>query len=109
LFPILGYSMKSPSRSQEDLYDLALYTLKPRLARIPGVRDVQVGGNRIREIRVSLDPGALQANGIAATDVADALKKANLVTAVGQFSAGYQRHLVLVDNRLTDVASVRNV
>ena len=64
LFPIMGYSLTSPSRPQEDLYDLAFYTIRPRLARISGIRDVQVSGNRIREIRVSLDPTALQANGV---------------------------------------------
>jgi multidrug efflux pump subunit AcrB len=109
LFPIMGYSLTSPSRSQEELYDLAYYTMRPRLARISGIRDVQVAGNRIPEIRVSLDLARLQANGISAQDVSDALRRTNLITAVGQFDQSYQRHLVLVDDRVQDVNTVANV
>jgi multidrug efflux pump subunit AcrB len=109
LFPILGYSLSSTSLSQEDLYDLAEYTIRPRLARIPGLRQIQVQGTRIREVRVTLDPVALRSNGVSAKDVEDALRRANLVGAVGQFDESYQRHLVLIDNQLKGLATIRDV
>jgi multidrug efflux pump subunit AcrB len=70
LFPVLSYSLSSPTRSLAELRDLALFQLQPELARLPGCAEVVVQGGRRYEARVTLDPGALQAHGLDAASVA---------------------------------------
>src|SRR5213076_1754604 len=42
VFPVTGYSLISDKRDQTSLRDIALYTIRPRLARLPGVSIVGV-------------------------------------------------------------------
>jgi CzcA family heavy metal efflux pump len=109
VFPILDYSVTSKTRSLADLRNLALYTLRPRLARVPGVARVIVNGGDIRELVVTVRPDQLASHGLALSQVEDALTKANLVSAVGSYDQQYVRHLVLVSGLLTDPDSIRRV
>ena len=43
-FPILGYSLTSSKVSQADLWELATYTIKPRVNRLNGVASVLIQG-----------------------------------------------------------------
>src|SRR5262249_2350305 len=44
LFPVLGFSLHSNTRSLAELRDLAVYELQPELARLPGCAEVVVQG-----------------------------------------------------------------
>lgn len=109
VFPILDYSVTSKTRSLADLRNLATYTIRPRLARVPGVARVLVNGGDVRELVVTVRPDQLASHGVALSQVEDALNKANGVNAVGSYDEQYVRHLVLVSGLLTDVDSVRRV
>src|SRR5206468_11537073 len=39
VFPMVGFSITSPTRTPSDLWDLAYYNLAPRLYRLPGVAE----------------------------------------------------------------------
>lgn len=108
VFPILDYSLSSPTRSLADLRDLALYTLRPRLSRIPGVARVLVNGGEQREFQVVVSPDRLAAQGLSVGQVDDALSKANTVSAVGSYDDRYVRHLVIVSSSLTGVDAIRD-
>src|ERR1700692_3306842 len=43
-FPMLGYSLTSTTMSQAELWELANYTIKPRINRVPGVSMVILQG-----------------------------------------------------------------
>ncbi len=64
VFPISGYSLTSETRDPTTLRDLAAYTIKPRLARLPGVAGVAVAGGEVREYHVRLDPERLATRGV---------------------------------------------
>ncbi|MHB8636181.1 MAG: efflux RND transporter permease subunit [Fimbriimonadaceae bacterium] len=106
VFPIIDYSLTSDKRSLAELKDLALYTLRPRIARVPGVFKVLVNGGERREFHVQISPDRLAKFGIAVSQVDDALSKANSVTAVGSYDEKYIRQLVIVSSALTDIASI---
>ena len=55
-FPILGYSLTADSISQDKLWEIATYDIKPRLNRLDGVASVLVQGGRVPEFQVSPDP-----------------------------------------------------
>src|SRR6476660_8158478 len=69
IFPILGYAMTSDTRSLSELRELADFRLKPELAQIPGVSQVQVEGGTHREFQVRLDPQRLAGRKISAAQV----------------------------------------
>jgi len=109
LFPVLAYSLESPSRSLAELRDLALFQLQPELARLPGCAEVVVQGGRRFEARVTLDPQALQARGLDAAGVADAVRSSTTLESVGLLEANRELYLGLADDRPNDLASLERV
>ena len=109
LFPILGYSLTSDTKSIADLRKMALYTLRPRLARLPGVAQVRVTGGEDPEFVVKVRAEALSSRGLSMQDVIDAVSKSNSVNSVGVFDKSYQRYEVLVSGLLHSKEDLQNV
>ena len=106
LFPVLGISLTSQSRSLVELRDLAVTILQPELGRLPGVADVIVQGGRRLEARVTLDPAALQARGLDADGVAEVLRKAAEIQSVGLLDLNHELYLGLTDSRPPDLEAL---
>src|SRR2546423_1684971 len=83
VFPILGYSVTSPRRDPGTLRTLAELTIRPPLARVPGVASVNVQGGEVAEIHVRLDTARLEARGLSVSQVVEAVKNTNLVDSPG--------------------------
>lgn len=109
IFPILGYALVSDTRSQADLWDLAQYTLKPELFRIPGVSEVQIQGGRQREFQVRLDPGALAARRLSPADVVSAIRKNNLISSAGFIESNHELYLSLVNGRTDTTMALSDI
>jgi CzcA family heavy metal efflux pump len=101
IFPIQGYALTSSVETQAQLWDLAQYTLKPALVRIPGVSQVQIQGGRQREFQVRLDPRALAGHSLAASDVVAAIQASNDVISTGLSEQNHELYLTLVTGRVT--------
>jgi CzcA family heavy metal efflux pump len=101
IFPIQGYALTSSTETQAQLWDLAQYTLKPALVRIPGVSQVQIQGGRQREFQVRLDPRALAGHALAASDVVQAIQASNDVVSTGLSEQNHELYLTLVTGRVT--------
>ncbi|HKB69456.1 MAG TPA: efflux RND transporter permease subunit [Thermoanaerobaculia bacterium] len=106
IFPILGYALTSDTESQASLWELAEYTLKPALIRIPGIGQVQIQGGRQREFQVRLDPAALAGRRLSARDVVDAIQKDNAVESAGLLESNHELYLSLVDGRARGIAEL---
>ncbi|HKK26925.1 MAG TPA: efflux RND transporter permease subunit [Gemmatimonadota bacterium] len=109
IFPILGYALTSDTRSQAYLRQLAEYTLKPALIRIPGISQVQIQGGRQREFQVRLDPSALQARNLAPSDVVSAIQENDDVLSAGLTEANHELYLTLVDGRVHALDSLSRI
>lgn len=109
VFPILDYSLTSKTRSLADLRTMALYQIRPRLARVRGVVRVLVNGGDVLQFEVTVRPDKLAAYGLSADQVATAVTQANQINATGAYNHQYVRHLVLVSGLLQDVDSIRRV
>ncbi|HWZ11610.1 MAG TPA: efflux RND transporter permease subunit, partial [Acidobacteriaceae bacterium] len=108
-FPILGYSLTSDTVSPTHLWELATYTLKPPLNRLPGVSTVTVQGGKIPEFHIIPTPGKLQATGVTVTDILDAVRKTNLIDSPGLYEENHQLILGLVGGQVhneTELAQV---
>ncbi len=107
MFPIIAYSLTSPTVSLTELHDLAQYQIRPLLSSVQGVARVQVIGGAVEEYRVTVNPARLQAYGMSLTDVSRALSAANVVSAVGRLEDQYKLFLVVSDERLRDLDKIR--
>jgi CzcA family heavy metal efflux pump len=93
LFPILSYNLEGGDPAT--LYDIARYQLKPLLSRVPGVGRVDVQGSDVREIEVIADPARLADQRLTYDDLANAIKNATGVSAVGRISQDYRQYLIV--------------
>ncbi len=66
------------------LSNYALMHVKDEIARIPGVSDIGVLGQRDYSMRIWVDPEKLAARNMTAADVADAIRRQNIQVATGQ-------------------------
>jgi len=102
--PVLLVSLTSTSLPPDQLYDLTDTLLKPAVAQIPGVAQVQVSGGAPHAVRIALDTGKLARKGITANDVANALRAANVTSPQGMLSDGATQMTVSANDALHTVA-----
>ncbi len=95
LFPILSYNVEGGEPAT--LYDLARYEIKPLISRVPGVGRVDVQGSNVRELEVIADPARLATQGMTYSDLADAIRRAITVQAVGRVAQDYRQYLIVTD------------
>ncbi|HEV2751499.1 MAG TPA: efflux RND transporter permease subunit [Gemmatimonadales bacterium] len=95
LFPVLSYNLEGGDPAT--LYDIARYDIKPLISRVPGVGRVDVQGADVREIEVIADPARLAAEELTYEDLADAIRQAVTVQAVGRVAQDYRQYLIVTD------------
>jgi multidrug efflux pump len=87
---VMGIAIYSPDQRYDQLYvsNYAILQVRDELARIDGVADVFVFGQRDYSMRVWVNPEELAARGLTAADVAEAIREQNMPVATG--SVGQQ-------------------
>ncbi|HCB1211968.1 TPA: efflux RND transporter permease subunit, partial [Klebsiella pneumoniae] len=75
--PIMVLALTSQTANKAQLFDMASGIVQQKLAQIPGVGSVDVGGGSLPAVRVGLNPKALASAGIALDDVRAVINNAN--------------------------------
>jgi len=94
--PIMWLALQG-DRTQQQLNQYAINTLKKRLETIDGVGEVRLGGRRDRTIRVNLLPDRLVAMSVTAQDISDAFAKEHVQLAGGFVVGAATENLVKLD------------
>ena len=83
---LLTVSLNSPDGTFDQLYlsNYAVTRMKEELARVPGISDVTIFGQRDYAMRVWVHPEKLAARNLTAIDVVNALREQNAQVAAGQ-------------------------
>lgn len=105
--PIMVLALTSPVATQGQLYDLASTIVAQKLAQVPGVGEVEVGGSSLPAVRVTLNPQALYATGVALDDVRRALNDANAMRPNGVVENDRQNWLVSTGGQMDRAAQFR--
>ncbi len=84
--PIMTVALGSDTLTPAQVFDVASTVLAQKIAQVPGVGEVSVGGGSLPAVRVSLNPGALNQYGIALEEVAGAIRNANALRPLGAVS-----------------------
>ncbi len=85
--PIMWMSLTSEERDSLELADYARRFLVDRLSKVDGVALVRVSGGSSYAMNIALDPQALAARGLTATDVEAALRSENIELPAGELQS----------------------
>ena len=100
--PVMWMNL-SGQKSIRELSTYADEVLKEQLQRINGVGAVNMGGLRLRQVRIWLDRGKLQAYGIAPGDIVIALKRENIELPGGRIESSTKEYSVKVKGEFATV------
>ncbi len=92
--PILQVELTSKEQvpgkrlSQMELYDLGENFIRPQLAGVQGAAVPTPFGGKVKQIQIDLDQHAMQAHGVSADDVVQAIEAQNLIIPAGTEKMG---------------------
>jgi len=109
VFPVTGYSLTSDTRDLASLRDIATYTIRPQLARLPGIATVGVAGGKVREFHVTIDANRLVAHNVSVQQVVDAVHNSNIITSPGLIDENHQLELALISGQATKPEELKGI
>lgn len=86
--PIIQLVISSDTMSNGQLFDYARLALRGQLQSVPGMRISLPYGGASRQVMIDLDPQALNAFGLSASDVSAAVSRQNLTLPAGTLREG---------------------
>jgi multidrug efflux pump subunit AcrB len=86
--PILQLALSGKGLSEQQLFDLGMNTVRTPLVTVPGAAIPLPYGGKQRQVQIDVKPDALQARGLSAQDIANALASQNILTPVGNQKIG---------------------
>jgi multidrug efflux pump subunit AcrB len=107
--PIVRMSLSSDNMSEADLYDYGIFRIRTQIAVVNGITLPAPFGGKVRTVMVDLNPAALQARGLSAREVNDAVTAQNLVLPNGRARMADMDYRVTLNNspsvvdRLNDI------
>jgi multidrug efflux pump subunit AcrB len=96
--PILQVSISSDKLSEQELYDYGTNFIRTQLATVQGASVPLPYGGKYRQVMVDLDPQALYAQGLSATDVSNAINLQNLIIPAGTAKLGEREYSVRMNS-----------
>ncbi len=107
--PILQLALSSESLSEARIFDAGQNFIRPQLATVAGAVVPSPYGGKVRQVQIDLDQQRLQAYGIAAQDVVDAVARQNLITPVGTEKIGRFEYIVALNDSPTKIAELNDL
>lgn len=91
------------------LRDFVDDNVRPRLERIPGVSQVEVGGGAERQVQILVDAARLAERGLSLTQLRQAVRSRNVDISAGDVDDGKRRYLVRTVGRFDTVEEMENL
>ena len=107
--PILQLSLSSKTLSEQQLYDYGANFIRTQLATVQGATIPPPYGGKQRQIMVDIDPAAMYARGLSATDISNALNSQNLILPSGTAKMGDREYFVHMNSSPTTVQGVNDL
>jgi multidrug efflux pump subunit AcrB len=96
--PILQLGLESKTLSEQEIYDLAQNFIRTPLATVQGASIPGPYGGKQRQILVDLDPSAMYAKQLSATDVSNAVNLQSLILPAGTVKIGDREYPVRLNS-----------
>ena len=92
--PVLQLGLTSETLSEQQLFDFGNYFIRTQLATIQGAATPFPYGGKQRLVSVDTDPTAMQAHGLSAVDIVNAVGNQNLILPTGTAKMGQLEYTV---------------
>ena len=92
--PVIQLGLTSDTLSEQQLFDFGNNFIRTQLATIPGAATPFPYGGKQRLVSVDTDPAALQAKGLSAVDIVNAVNAQNLILPTGTAKLGALEYTV---------------
>ena len=109
ILPVMGYALESQRLTPIELKLLALYTIRPYLAQVPGVSQIQIMGGRTKEYWVTLHPEEMTALHLTPAAVAQAINKTNFVLSNGYVADYHRLYLSVTNDNLVNLNQLQHI
>lgn len=106
-FPIMRLSLKSENTGLDELRQLGLDFVEPRIERLKGVASADTRGGLERKIFVNVSPMSLAQHNLVPSDIESALRSNNQQVAVGNVLAGKKNYSVRASSMYSNVDEIR--
>ena len=107
--PILQLGLSSDTLTEQQLFDYGTNFIRTQLATVQGASVPLPYGGKYRQIMVDLDPDALYANHLSATDVSNAVNLQSLILPAGTAKVGDREYLVMLNSSPTVVNALNDL
>ena len=107
--PILQLATSSASLSEQQVLDATQNFMRPVLSTVPGASIPYAYGGKVRQIQMDLDPQALQAKGLSAQDVSNAIAAQNQITPAGLVKLGPLQYVVKLNDAIPSIEELNNL
>ncbi|HEX3968979.1 MAG TPA: efflux RND transporter permease subunit [Edaphobacter sp.] len=107
--PILQLALSGKGLSEQDLNDLGQNFLRPQLITVEGSAIPYSYGGKQRQVQVDLNTQALQAKGLAPSDVTNAIGNQNLILPSGTAKLGRFEYNIEVNGSPEQVDELNNL
>jgi multidrug efflux pump subunit AcrB len=107
--PIVQLGLSGQGLTEEDLYDLGLSFIRPRLANVEGASVPLPYGGKVRQVQVDADPNLMYAKHISATDLSNAVNAQNLILPAGLARIGDREFIVKLNSSPEAVSALNDL
>jgi multidrug efflux pump subunit AcrB len=107
--PILQLGLSSDKLTEQQLFDYGTNFIRTQLATVQGASVPLPYGGKYRQIMVDLDPDALYANHLSATDVSNAVNQQSVILPAGTAKVGDREYVVMLNSSPTVVTALNDL
>ncbi len=107
--PVCLVTLKGEGLDETQLRDLAAYTVRSQVARVPGSSLPQPFGGKVRQIMVYVDPLKLEAHQLSVMDVVRGVNDSNLILPSGDVRIGPFSYNLYANNQLRGMEDINRI
>ena len=107
--PILQLAFSGDHMSEQQVLDIAQNFVRPTLTTIPGAAIPYSYGGKVRQLQIDLDSQALQAKGLSAQDVENAIAAQNQILPAGTVKFGATQYTVKLNDAAETIQELNDL
>jgi multidrug efflux pump subunit AcrB len=107
--PVGELVFSSPSRTLDEIHDLAVTRVRPLFATVPGLSAPPPVGSNSRTVVVDIDPDKMRSHNLTPDEIVNAIAKNNAMTPSGNIRIGNTMYLTTLNSLEKEVSDFESI
>ena len=107
--PVGQVVFRSPTKTNNQLQDIANFTARPFLISVPGLTTAPPFGGSPRTIEINIDPQAIRVHGLTPDNIVEAITRNNITAPSGNLFIDDINYIMPTNNNLTDISEFEKI